>query len=447
MTTWQGPAAIGRAILWPAGLAMGLVALWLATLEPVFSFMARSPITAIVGLVAGWTAIAVGLMSWRRQPDNHAGPLLAAAGIPWFAVEWANPASGSSTAFTVGLVLSAACPPLVCHAVLSYPRGRLESVGEKAIVGLAYLTNLVGLGLVSNLVYDPARERCAFCPPNVVAVVSDPEIHAMAVYIGLASMVGWSVCAVLLIARRLGRSSSTRRHVIAPVLVPGAFFVAFAAADAAYRLRRGSPAINEVDLGLWILEAAALVGIALGVASDWARASRTRVKVAQLVVELGESPTPGALREVLSSVLADPELELAYPIGGGRFVNAEGYGVDVGPRPGRTVTPLVRGQEVVAVIDHRGELLDDPARVEDVIVASRLAIESDRLHAMLRAQLEDLRASRVRVVEAADAERRRLERDLHDGAQQRLVESLAGASTRSPSSGLRARSVTDPARR
>jgi signal transduction histidine kinase len=310
---------------------------------------------------------------------------------------------------------------LVCHAVLSYPRGRLESVGEKVIVGSAYVTNLLGLGLALNLVFDPARERCAFCPANLVAVGSDPAIYVMAARVGLALMVAWTVCAVLLIARRLGRSSPTRRRVIAPVLVSGAFFVAFAAADAAYRLRRSSPGINEVELGLWILEAAALVGIALGVALEWARARRTRAKVAQLVVDLGESPAPGALREVLSSVLADPELELAYPIGDGRFVDAEGHRVDVSPRPGRTVTPLVRGQEVVAVIDHRGELLDDPARVEDVIVASRLALESDRLQAELRAQLEDLRASRIRVVEAADAERRRLERNLHDGAQQRLV--------------------------
>ena len=87
MTTRQGPAAIGWAILWPAGLAMGLVALWFAALEPVFSFMARSPITAIVGLGAGWTAIAVGLTLWRRQPDNGAGPLLAAADSPG---SWSN---------------------------------------------------------------------------------------------------------------------------------------------------------------------------------------------------------------------------------------------------------------------------------------------------------------------------------------------------------------------
>jgi signal transduction histidine kinase len=112
---------------------------------------------------------------------------------------------------------------------------------------------------------------------------------------------------------------------------------------------------------------------------------------------------------------------LAYPIGDGRFVDVEGHGMDVGPRSGRTVTPLMRSEEVVAIIDHRVELLDDPARVDDVVVASRLALESERLQAELRSQLEDLRASRVRVVEATDTERRRLERNLHDGAQQRLV--------------------------
>ena len=116
MTTWRGHATIGWAILWTAGLAMGLVALWFAALEPAFSFMARSPLTAMVGLGAGWTLIAVGLVSWRRQPGNGAGPLLAAAGFAWFVVEWANPASGSSTAFT------ARPGPVCCLPTVGLPR-------------------------------------------------------------------------------------------------------------------------------------------------------------------------------------------------------------------------------------------------------------------------------------------------------------------------------------
>ena len=59
--------------------------------------------------------------------------------------------------------------------------------------------------------------------------------------------------------------------------------------------------------------------------------------------------------------------------------------------------------------------------IEEVASAARLALENERLQAEARAQLEDLRSSRARIIEAGDAERRRLERDLHDGAQQRLV--------------------------
>jgi len=85
------------------------------------------------------------------------------------------------------------------------------------------------------------------------------------------------------------------------------------------------------------------------------------------------------------------------------------------------VTPLVSGGRSVALLAHRPGLLDDPGLVEQIAAAARLALDNERLQAQVRAQLEDLRASRARIVERGDAERRRLERDLHDGAQQRLV--------------------------
>jgi signal transduction histidine kinase len=75
----------------------------------------------------------------------------------------------------------------------------------------------------------------------------------------------------------------------------------------------------------------------------------------------------------------------------------------------------------VARLSHRPGLLDDPGLVEEVTTAARLGLENERLRAEAGAQLEDLRASRARVIAAGDAERRRLERDLHDGAQQKLV--------------------------
>jgi signal transduction histidine kinase len=109
-----------------------------------------------------------------------------------------------------------------------------------------------------------------------------------------------------------------------------------------------------------------------------------------------------------------------YPLGHERHVDAHGRPVSLPETDGRVVTPLVRGRRPVAVL-HSAELLGDPGLLEDVGVAAGLALDHERLQAEARAQLEQLRASRARTVATGDAERRLLERDLHDGAQQRLV--------------------------
>ncbi len=86
-----------------------------------------------------------------------------------------------------------------------------------------------------------------------------------------------------------------------------------------------------------------------------------------------------------------------------------------------TVTPLLRDGRTIAVLAHRAGLFDDPALADELVAGSSLALENERLQAELNAQLTELRASRARIAEAGDAERRRLERDLHDGAQQHLA--------------------------
>jgi signal transduction histidine kinase len=118
-----------------------------------------------------------------------------------------------------------------------------------------------------------------------------------------------------------------------------------------------------------------------------------------------------------AETLDDPSLELAYPLPDGRLVDAQGRAVALHPE----VTPLARGGHELALLLHRPGLLDDPGLVEEVAAAARLALDNERLQAETQAQLEDLRASRARVIATGDAERRRLERDLHDGAQQQLV--------------------------
>ena len=253
-------------------------------------------------------------------------------------------------------------------------------------------------------------------------MTSDPdafqELSVWGLRLGLIWVAGLAGLAVW----RLARSSAPMRRVTASVVLGGVAYLVLVWIDFAHSLGRGQLSNDSVERRLWLGEAAALYAIALGVAWSSLRARRTRSAMAGLVVDLGESPPPGGLGEALARALGDPELEVAYPLAGSdHFVDAAGMTVELPPRGDRTATPLARGGTMVAMLVHRAGLLDDPGLVEDVVAAARVALENERLQAEVRAQLEDLRASRARIVATGDAERRRLERDLHDGAQQRLV--------------------------
>ena len=117
-----------------------------------------------------------------------------------------------------------------------------------------------------------------------------------------------------------------------------------------------------------------------------------------------------ALRRALARALGDQSLEIAYAPAASR-------------RPARAAprTPVERDGRLVATLVYDAALDDDPELVEAVGAAAAIALENERLHAESEARLEELRASRERLVAAGDEERRRLERNLHDGAQQRLV--------------------------
>ena len=205
------------------------------------------------------------------------------------------------------------------------------------------------------------------------------------------------------------------------MLVPVAGYLAFAAAAYVHAGDRGFLSNDPAGRALWLGQAAGLAGIAAGVAWERLRARRTRAKLARLVIELATSPRPGGLRGLLAITLGDPELEIVYPAQGGGWIDPGGRPLPAVPRTGPGATTLTRDGAVVAVVLHRPDLLDDPRLVHEIQRAARLAIDHERLQADLSAQLARLRESRARIVAAADAERRRLERNVHDGAQQGLV--------------------------
>jgi signal transduction histidine kinase len=403
------------------GLAIGVACLIVVRDNPGASLAGGSPEGATALLGAGFALIGVGALEARRRPSSRTGLLLAAGGVAWLAVEFANPGSGVAVVFTAGLVAYALAPPLIAHGALTFPDGRLSSAPERVVVAVAYVDALVLVGLVPALLSDPAAEGCSECPGDLVAIASDPGLAAAVGRDGVWLGFGCAIALVALAAWRLIRSSPASRLLKGPVLVPAAVFLGFVAARYAHGFDRGFLSNDQTDHALWMAQAGALVLLALGVVAAWVRERRARTAVSRIAVELGQRPAGGGIRGALADALADPGLELAYPLHGGRHVDAEGRRLELHATAGRALTTLRRGGEPIAVLLHRADLLDDPGLLDEVGAAASLALEHERLRAESRAQLDELRSSRARAVARADNERQRLERDLHDGAQQRLV--------------------------
>jgi signal transduction histidine kinase len=409
------------AILGAAGAAAGIFSLGVARSDPGGSFAGNSTFGGIVELGVGWALILTGLIFWTRR-KNACGALLVAAGLAWFLPEWSNPGVGSAAAFSVGLAGFVACPPLVAHVALAYPGGRVGSNLGRAALGVGYAGAFALLGLMPTAVFDPKAQQCLQCPRNLLLVHGDPGAFTAFNQWGIRIGLGWAIGLAALIGWRLVRASAAMLVVAAPVLVAAGGFLGIVAWDFEHSLSRGFLSNDAFDVRLWRYEAAALVTLALGVAWGLYRVRRARASVASLVVELGRSPSPGGVRDALAQALGDPQLQLAYRrTDADVYVDAQGRQVELPSSPGRAITPLLRDGRPVAALVHDARLLADPGLVEEVVAAARLAVENERFQAEVRAQLENLRASRARIVETGDAERRRLERDLHDGAQQRLV--------------------------
>jgi signal transduction histidine kinase len=415
-------ARAGALALGALGAVFGLLTLTVARSAPGGSFGGASWVGALAELAAGWVLIAAGVAETWRRPASSTGLLLAGAGIGWFFVEWDNSGLGSPAAFTFGLIASALAAPLVAHAALAYPAGRLDSRLDVFLLVFAYAVAGLVLGLLPALFFDPGRQGCGLCPANLVLVRSEPGLASGLQQAGLLLGLAWSAALVAAGIRRLVRASTPLRRMLWPVLAPAGCYLLLVGADFAHSLPRGTLGNDPLDYRLWLGEAACLVLMALGVCWAWVRDRQARSAVVRLVIDAAQSPPPGGLRDVLARMLGDPSLELAYPVGDPpRYVRTDGQSASIGPGSGETLTPLARGGRTVAVLRHRAGLLDDPGLVQEVAAAARLGMDNERLRAEVLAQVQELQAAQARIVAAGDAERRRLERDLHDGAQQRLV--------------------------
>lgn len=412
-----------RLALLVGGAALGLWARAVAVSSAGISLAARTSWGTIFLLAVGWSTMAAATIVIRER--RRSALLLYATGAWWFVAELASPSAGVPIAFTVGLALSAAGPALVTQLALSYPTGRPIGWPYRAIVAAGYGVLLGVVGLADAVVFDPAAAGCLGCPRNLL-LVGDPMLADGVAMMGVWLGTGWLLCALIGVAWRAISVVPSSRIAVGPAAVAvsvflGATLVQYLVSLPAGGLGAGGPA--EI---VWRLQGLSLLGLAVAACVELWRARRARRDLTRLVVEL-RGATPGGLRAALADRLGDPTLALAYPIDGGRrYVDADARPVSMPPRRGRSITRLVRDGVELAMIVHRPRILSEPQQVNDLAASVQLALESERLTAEDLVQLIEIRTSGRRIVAAGDAERRRIERDLHDGAQQRLISLLLG---------------------
>jgi signal transduction histidine kinase len=410
-----------RVVAWTVALAAAAATVAIVREDPGDSLAGDSLIALAAEVAAGLLLMTAALVT---RLGGAFRMLAAFAAVAWLLVEWNTPGAGA--AFTVGLVLFAAWPPLLAHAALRY-RTRSLSRPAIALLTLGYADSLLVLGVGSALFFDPVEQGCHACPVNHLLATAHPQVVHDLGRVGLWIAATWSAAFVALALGRLARAAPARRRLQAPVLLPATAAVALFGARALHGAGRGFLSNDPTDRTLWAGQVAALALVAAGLLWERLRARRMRGELARLVVELGHSPPPGGLRDRLAETFGDPSLQLLHARDDGSgWVDGDGRPAELPDDPGRRVTRLAAGGRELAALVHRPGLLEDPALAAEVANAARLALEHERLNAIRRNHLDSLRASRARIVATADAERRSLERDLHDGAQQRLATLAVG---------------------
>jgi signal transduction histidine kinase len=305
---------------------------------------------------------------------------------------------------------------VLAHLILAFPDGRLHSGLERSLVVAAYI-NATALQITMLMFMGIEHVGGCPCPRNLLFVRDDMSVHSALMNAHRLSGIAIAAGVVTVVVRRWQSASPLLRRALAPILVTGG---ATAALLAAMLIADQSSA--GITRGLETAERVALATVPLAYLFGLFQARLARIGLGELVVELGNNPEQGRLREALARALRDPSLELGYWMPASQeYVDLEGKQVDVVPTATRAVTILERRGEKVAALVHDAALREDPTLLEAVSSAAGLALDNERLLAQLRAQLAETRDSRARIVDAADTERRRLERNLHDGAQQRLV--------------------------
>ncbi|WP_130384857.1 histidine kinase [Kribbella sp. VKM Ac-2569] len=347
-----------------------------------------------------------GTLAWWRRPESRLGPLMIATAfvMALTALQWSSLPALHSLGNLLDMVPSA----MFLHVFLAYPTGQLATRPRQVVVIAGYV-NVVVLQLAKILLGSN--------PDSLLAITAQPALASRIEQFQLVAMSALLLIGTaLLLVRRPSPGLARRRPVTLLVDTFGLALVMLALLYVAGL--RGWPQIETVRhitfAALGLAPAAFLLGLL--------DARLARTDVGALLMELRAHPTSD-LREPLARALHDPSLTLAYWLPQyGTWADPDGQAVTLrGADEGRATRVIHRDHEPIIALEFDRSLEDERELLDAVAAAAGIALENNRLQVELRARLQELQGSRSRVIDAEQKERQRLERNLHDGAQQRLV--------------------------
>ncbi len=395
-----------------AGVLAGAGAVWLAAHQPPGRPTEPGP---VLTLLVGVSLLGCGLASWRARPENRVGPTMVFTGFAWFAALLIDAAPAWLN--TIGLAIEAVWIIGLVYLLLSFPSGRLKGRLDRWLVAIGVVAG-VGFQLLAMLYGNKVGLRCPGCSNNLLQVVHDN--HTAEGWLDLQRLIGalLIVTVIALLAQRWLRAGVAQRRAVAPVLVAGCATLTALGCTVVFDLL-GDP-LGALPANVYY---ALMATVPVAVLFVFLQRRLARGMIAGLVVELGGPSASVDLREALARALGDPSLQLAFWFGPEKqYVDGDGKPVQLPDEDsGRSSTFVARDGQPIAVLLHDPVLEHNAELVSSVCAAASLTLENERLQAELRARLIELQSSRARLVHATDAERRRIERDLHDGTQQRLV--------------------------
>ena len=386
-------------------------------------FIGSRDLVAVLTLLVGWGFIGVGLVAWGYRPENRLGTLMTATGFAFFLAMAGL--SDLPVVFLIGNVFGSLFMATAVHLLLAAPSGTLQSQWDRRLVTVAYLIVTVMVLPVWFFVEPREDWGCKECPDNLLLISNNETALTV---IGLAINVVAIAFVIAVLVRLVGRwrrAAAHERRLFAPFYAAGVVLmitlvVFFTLTTAVIDKANDSDARDIIAL-ISLIPLAAVPYLFL---YSLVRARMFQGgAVRELVGRVSQAPRPGELRDLLAQALEDPTVDLAYRLPDNRrWVNADGRAIEL-PAEGseRAATRVERDGECIAAIVHDATLNEDHGHVDAVGAAALLSIQNERLDAQLRAKVEELRDSRRRMLRIGLEERRRLERDLHDGAQQRLV--------------------------